>query len=57
MKCRTAVAMCEAETASLDVTMAIATEVDTGTAAATVTRLPATEIDCSGNRRFRQGMH
>ena len=45
--------MHEAQTANLDVTMAIATEVEAGTAVATVTRLPATEIDCRGNRRFR----
>ena len=49
--------MHEAETASLDVTMAIATEFEAGTAAATVTMLSAAEVNCSGNGRFKQGMH
>ena len=38
--------MYDAETGSLGVMMAIATEAEAGTASATVTRLQATEIDC-----------
>ena len=49
--------MYDAERGSLGVMMAIATEADAGTAAAIVTRLQATEIDCRGNRQVRQRMH